>query len=113
MTGKIELEYEGELKGVDKVAQELVRNAVGQVFSHYFDPVDFQQIVNWFDLGGTLKVNEETSSQESFNQLRVIQGLPEKAAVLGAKKKDDLAVSVSACEFILMGYALCKINRSQ
>src|SRR5213593_2333440 len=59
MTGKIELEYEGELKGADKVAQELVRNAVGQVFSHYFDPVDFQQIVNWFDLGGTLKLSDE------------------------------------------------------
>jgi len=114
MTGKIELEYEGELKGADKVAQELVRNAVGLVFSHYFDPIDFQQIVNWFDLGGTLKVSEETSSQECFTQLRVIQGLPEKAAVLGAKKKDDLALLVSACEFILDGlYALRKISRSE
>jgi magnesium chelatase subunit I len=114
MTGKIELEYEGELKGADKVAQELVRNAVGQVFSHYFDPADFQQIVNWFDLGGTLKVNEETSSQECFGQLRVIQGLPEKAAVLGAKRKDDLPTLVSACEFILDGlYALRKISRSE
>jgi magnesium chelatase subunit I len=114
MTGKIELEYEGELKGADKVAQELVRSAVGQVFSHYFDAVDFQQIVNWFDLGGTLKLQDDTSSQNSFNQLRVIQGLTEKASKLGVSKKEDLPALVSACEFILDGlYALRKINRSE
>jgi len=114
MTGKIELEYEGELKGADNVAQELVRNAVGQIFTRYFDAVDFQQIVNWFDLGGTLKLSDETSAQESFDQLRVIQGLAERASVLGVKRKEDPPLLVSACEFILDGlYALRKISRSQ
>ena len=42
------------------------------------------------------------------------KGLPEKAAVLGAKRKDDLPTLVSACEFILDGlYALRKISRSE
>src|SRR5208337_2596831 len=31
ITGKLELEYEGELKGGDAVARELIRTAVGKV----------------------------------------------------------------------------------
>jgi magnesium chelatase subunit I len=33
MTGKLELEYEGELKGGDAVARELIRLAVGKVYT--------------------------------------------------------------------------------
>jgi magnesium chelatase subunit I len=114
MTGKIDLEYEGELKGADKVAQELIRSSVGEVFSRYFNVAEFQQIVNWFDLGGTLKLSDMTSAEESFRQLRVIQGLVEKTATLGTKKKEELPLLVSACEFILDGlYALRKISRSE
>ena len=36
MTGKFELEYEGELKGADQVARDLVRAAVANVFEGYF-----------------------------------------------------------------------------
>ena len=114
ITGKIELEYEGELKGAEKVAQDLIRNAVKEVFSGYFAGVDLQQIVNWFDLGGSLKLSDTTSSADAFDQLRSIQGLPEKTAPLGLKKKEDLALSVSACEFILDGlHAMQKINRNE
>jgi len=114
MTGKIELEYEGELKGADKVAQELIRNAVGQVFSRYFNVSECQQIINWFDLGGSLKLSDATPAEASFKQLRVIQGLVEKTGTLGIKKKEDLPSLVSACEFILDGlHALQKINRSE
>ncbi len=114
MTGKIELEYEGELKGADNVAEELIRGSVAKVFSRYFNANDFQQIVNWFDIGGTLKLSEIASAAASFEQLRAIQGLVEKAAGLGVKKKDELPVLVSACEFILDGlYASRKISRSE
>src|SRR5205814_4563047 len=37
ITGKLELEYEGELKGGDVVARELIRLAVGKVFTAHFD----------------------------------------------------------------------------
>jgi magnesium chelatase subunit I len=114
MTGKIELEYEGELKGADKVALDLVRGAVAAAFTRHFDPNEFQQIVNWFDLGGTLRLSDMGSAEQSFQQLKVIQGLPEKTGALGVKKKEDLPHLVSACEFILDGlYALRKINRDQ
>src|SRR5512140_327379 len=35
LTGKFELEYEGELLGAENVARELIREAVGEVFSSY------------------------------------------------------------------------------
>ena len=53
ITGKLELEYEGELKGGDTVARELIRSAVGKVFSSYFDSVNLRQIVQWFEIGGS------------------------------------------------------------
>ncbi len=55
MTGKFELEYEGELKGADQVARDLVRAAVGNVFDGYFGDADAKQIIEWFDLGGSLE----------------------------------------------------------
>ena len=36
ITGKLELEYEGELKGGDTVARELIRTAVGKVYDQLF-----------------------------------------------------------------------------
>ena len=36
ITGKLELEYEGEMKGADTVARELIRTAVRKTFDHYF-----------------------------------------------------------------------------
>src|SRR6187455_560328 len=50
MTGKFELEYEGELKGADQVARDLVRAAVANVFDAYFGDADTKSIVEWFDL---------------------------------------------------------------
>src|SRR5207302_3013187 len=35
ITGKLELEYEGELKGGDAVARELIRTAVGKTYDKY------------------------------------------------------------------------------
>ena len=35
VTGKLELEYEGELKGGDIVAREIIRTAVGKIYDKY------------------------------------------------------------------------------
>src|SRR5438270_1374580 len=36
ITGKIELEYEGEMRGADTVVREIIRQAVATVFDQYF-----------------------------------------------------------------------------
>ena len=52
ITGKFELEYEGELKGADHVARELIRSAVASVFGGWFDGVDCHPVIEWFRDGG-------------------------------------------------------------
>ncbi len=114
VTGKIELEYEGELKGGDAVARELIRTAVGKVFDRYFEGVNMQPIVQWFDIGGSLKLGADAASAEMLKELTSIQGLMEKTRALGLTANEPDEVRASAGEFILEGlYAHRRINRSE
>ena len=114
ITGKIELEYEGELKGGDHVARDLIRTAVGKVYTSYFDGVNVAPIVQWFELGGTLKIDEGVDSHRVVEQLQGIQGLLEKTAALGLGVSEPDAVRASAAEFILEGlYAHRRISRNE
>ncbi len=114
ITGKIELEYEGELKGGDNVARELVRGAVGRVFTHYYDGVNMNAIVQYFDLGGALRVDASSTSEEMVRQLAMIQGLLEKTRALGLKAGEPDALRAAAGEFILEGlYAHKRVGRNE
>src|SRR6195256_547127 len=114
ITGKLELEYEGELKGGDAVARELIRLAVGKVFTSYFEGENLNNVVQWFELGGTLKLDEGISSQQMVQQLSGIQGLMEKTKKLGLTESEPDAVRAGAGEFILEGlYAHKRISRNE
>ena len=58
ITGKIELEYEGELKGADTIARDLIRQAVQMIFRQYYPTTDFKQVIDWFEMGGNLKFSD-------------------------------------------------------
>src|SRR5438477_12243459 len=79
ITGKFELEYEGELRGAEQIARDLIRSAVGSVFSGMFDGVDTRTVVEWFDLGGSLPLGDSTSADDVIAQTRSVQGLRELA----------------------------------
>ncbi|MFQ5695562.1 MAG: magnesium chelatase, partial [Terriglobia bacterium] len=114
LTGKFELEYEGEMRGPEQVAAELIRAAIGTVFQHYFADADLQQIVQFFELGGTLKLAQDSKSKELLKELQKVQGLIESLAPLGLKPKADPARLVAGCEFVLEGlYAHRKISRDE
>jgi len=114
ITGKLELEYEGELKGGDQVARELIRLAVGKVFTRYFDGENLSQVVQWFELGGSLKLEENAKSSAMVKELGRIQGLMEKTGVLGLGASEPDAVRAAAAEFILEGlYAHRRISRNE
>ena len=114
ITGKLELEYEGELKGGDNVARELIRSAVGKVYTNHFEGVNVSQIVQWFELGGSLKLDESSDSTAMAQQLTNIQGLMEKTGALGLGPSEPDAVRASAAEFILEGlYAHRRISRNE
>jgi magnesium chelatase subunit I len=114
ITGKLELEYEGELKGGDAVAKEIIRTAVGRVYDHYFEGANVAQIVQWFDLGGSLKLDENVDSSTMVKQLSGIQGLMEKVKALGLTHNEPDPVRASAAEFVLEGlHAHRRISRSE
>ena len=49
ITGKIELEYEGEQIGAERVARDLIRKACGEVFGSIFAGIDFRQTLDHFN----------------------------------------------------------------
>jgi magnesium chelatase subunit I len=114
MTGKFELEYEGEVRGAENIARELIRAAVGKIFTNYFASANFQPVVQWFEIGGELKLPANASSAELLAQLKKIQGLFDHLEALGVKAKDDSAIVAGAAEFILEGlWAHKRISRNE
>ncbi len=87
---------------------------MGKVYNKYYEGVNVSHIVQWFDLGGALKLDETQDSAEMLRQLGAIQGLLEKVRALGLGANEPDAVRVSAAEFILEGlYAHRRISRSE
>jgi magnesium chelatase subunit I len=114
ITGKLELEYEGELKGADTIARELIRAAVGRVFSKHFGEVGFQAVIQWFELGGELKLPELATTTERYQQLSKIQGLLEHIGCLGVTDRKEQGAAAAAAEMILEGlWAHRRIGRSE
>jgi magnesium chelatase subunit I len=114
ITGKLELEYEGEVKGADNVARELIRAAVAKTFDEYYESAQLNQVVQWFDLGGEMKVDDAATAAEAFEALKGIQGLADKLGPAGAKPKDRPELQVSAAEFVLEGlHAHKRISRNE
>ena len=114
LTGKIELEYEGELRGSEHVARELVRGAIASVFDAEFASVDTRQIVEWFELGGELDIDDMSPAADVIEKAGGVQGLVEAAETFSAKgtgrSPADLATAI---DFVLEGlWSLKRISRS-
>ncbi|WP_035351066.1 sigma 54-interacting transcriptional regulator [Edaphobacter aggregans] len=114
ITGKIELEYEGEMRGADTVIREIIRVSVSHIFDQYFGDTDTQQIEQWFNLGGTVQLNDAQPAAGSLAELKQIQGLFEKLSPLNINGKSSPETTVSAAEFLLEGmYAHKRISRAE
>ena len=114
ITGKLELEYEGEMKGADNVARELIRTAIAKTFDEYLTGVNLQQVVQWFDLGGEIQLTDSAAAKDVLESLRGIQGLTDKLGKVGAGPQDAIEMQVSAAEFILEGlHAHKRIGRNE
>ena len=114
ISGKIELEYEGEMRGADTVIREIIRASVATIFDEYFTGTNTQQIEQWFNLGGTVALTDDHSAAGSVKELQQIQGLFEKLSPLQINAKSKPETAVSAAEFLLEGmYAHKRISRSE
>ncbi|HEY7290771.1 MAG TPA: hypothetical protein VH583_13120 [Vicinamibacterales bacterium] len=113
ITGKFELEYEGELRGAEVIARDLIRSSVGNVFSGMFDGVDTRTVVEWFDLGGSLPLSDTMPADEVVEKAKSVQGLLDLAQHAGLPAGASAPQLASAVDFILEGlYAQKKISRS-
>ncbi len=114
ITGKLELEYEGELQGGDIIARDLIRRAAGRVLEERMGGADLGRIVAWFDQGGALKVSGDQRSDVCLKGFSVVPGLVETVTEFGLAGSQDAARQVAACELVLEGLASQKrISRSE
>jgi magnesium chelatase subunit I len=114
MTGKMELEYEGEQIGADKIARDLIKRAAGQIFEGYFVGIEFTDAVRWFDSGNSLRLADTASASEGMTLLEVVPELIDTALIPFDFRRTDEALTVSVCEFVLEGlYAQNKISRNE
>ncbi len=113
ITGKIELEYEGELAGGHNIARELIRRAADATFQNRTGGVNADVIIIWFDGGGALQVNDDVAADSVVEGFRSVPGLLELVELTGLAEKGDNQVSAGACELILESLvARRKISRS-
>jgi len=114
ITGKLELEYEGEMRGADSVVHDLIRTAVGKIYDCYFEDEETDQIELWFNLGGTVKLDDNQPATAALADLKQIQGLFEKLAALHVKPSEAPPRVVAGAEFLLEGLvAHRKLSRSE
>jgi magnesium chelatase subunit I len=114
ITGKLELEYEGEMRGADVVVRDLIRAAIGKIFDKYFSGTNTQQIEQWFNLGGAVRIDDDQPSQAILEELKQIQGLFTQLSPLSVKVSEAPEIAVAGAEFLLEGmYAHKRLSRSE
>jgi magnesium chelatase subunit I len=113
ITGKLELEYEGELVGGHVIARELIRRASDATFKVRAGGVNTDDVVMWFDAGGALQVSDDVSADAVYKGFENVPGLAEVVRSVGLARNGDTAVGAAACELVLESLvARKKISRS-
>ncbi|MCU1266014.1 MAG: chlI [Acidobacteria bacterium] len=114
MTGKMELEYEGEQIGAQRVAKDLIKRAAGEIFEGYFVGIDFAGTIRWFESGNNLRLADTASASECLGLLEAVPELIDTSLIPFNYKHSQDAEVIAACEFVLEGlYAENKISRNE
>src|SRR5262249_48604713 len=114
MTGKMELEYEGEQIGAQRIAKDLIKRAAGEIFEGYFVGIEFTNAVRWFDEGNNLRLDDTASVDECMLLIEAVPELLDTALIPFDFNRREAAQTVAACEFALEGlYAENKISRNE
>ncbi len=113
ITGKLELEYEGELVGGATIARELIRKAADETFEERAGGANVDEIVMWFDEGAALQVTDDARPGIVLQGFDVVPDLVGLVHRTGLAADDDDAQSVAACELVLEALvARRRISRS-
>ncbi len=102
ITGKMELEYEGELHGHEKIGRELVSAAAHGVYSARAGGADVDDIVDYFERGSALQVGEESSAEACIEGFSTVPGLMDLVHTVGlASDQSSNGARAAACELVL------------
>ena len=113
ITGKIELEYEGELVGGHNIARELIRRAADATFYARTGGVNADDVIMWFDAGGALQVQDDVRAESVVDGFSTVPGLLGLVELTGLAEKTDSPMVAAACELILESLvARRKISRT-
>jgi magnesium chelatase subunit I len=113
ITGKIELEYEGELVGGHAIARELIRRAADATFQERAGGANTDDVVIWFDEGGALQVTDDERADAVATGFEAVPGLLDLVRRVGLAQNGDAPQTVAACELVLEALvARKKISRS-
>lgn len=112
ITGKLELEYEGELKGGEAVSKDIVRRAIGQVFERRAANTEVGPVLEYFDSDNNLKVPDTLATAKLPEIYGQVPGLLDAAKEIAeGDSSEDVA---TAAEFVLEGlYARKQVSRSE
>ena len=113
ITGKIELEYEGELVGSHVIARDLIRRAADATLRRRAEVIHTDEIVMWFDAGGALQVSDDVSAEAVVKGFSTVPELLDVVVKAGLADRGDLPFVAAACELLLEALvARRKISRS-
>ena len=114
ITGKVEMVYEGEQKGVEVVARQIIGDAVKKLFDKRFPKVErtlgsggeedtgpYAEIVSWFADGNEVLISDEQSGDDYRAQLEQVPGLLE--LVSAHSGPDDPQPDLFGAELLLEG----------
>jgi magnesium chelatase subunit I len=113
ITGKIELEYEGELVGGHVIARELIRRAADATYRESGEGINTDEIVIWFDAGGALQVTDDAAAVTVVQGFETVPTLLQVVETSGLAEPGDFPVIAGACELVLESLvARRRISRS-
>jgi magnesium chelatase subunit I len=104
ITGKLELEYEGELVGAAKIARELIAAAAADTFEAWGGDATeafLQEVVDYFERGGVLQLGETAAAGAAVEGFGTVKGLLDAVREIGLERRDSPGHTAAACEMVL------------
>jgi magnesium chelatase subunit I len=104
MTGKLELEYEGELVGAEQIARELIALAAAETLDAWGGEAieaQLQEVVDYFEQGGMLQLGDTAAARAAVEGFGTVPGLLEAVGEIGLGRRDSPGHTVAACELVL------------
>ena len=86
---------------------------MANVADGYLSHLETRQVIEWFDLGGSLQLSDTMGAKEVLSHAREVQGLVELAHAAGIPKEASPPLLASGIDFVLEGLYATEEDRPQ